>query len=441
MSEASSEVAEVPVPSIPADPVWNPMSDYSFMAEHGVRIVSGSGVRVRDDQGNEYLSGTAGLWNVTCGFGHPDILDAITSQLRKLSYGTLFLFSHEPATTLARRLLSIAPPGLTRVHFTTGGASAVETAMKVVRRYFRLTGEPERRLIVSLDRYSWHGTLYGSMSVTGEDIEQRAYGADLSGVRKIPTPRIADDPPGATALTAFAQLVDAERGRIAAVILEPVLASGGVIPLPPEFVAGVSELCRDNGILLIADEVATGFGRTGRMFGGEHYDLRPDVVVLSKGINSGYLPLGAALFTEAIFDAFRRAGLPLLHGETQGGNPAACAAAIATLDVLDREGLVENSRVVGEYLLDRLAPLRSRATVRDVRGRGLMIGIELSPRGGKGPASILEVMTAVIGCRYRGLLVHPLLASGGIGLFPPLTLSLAEADQVAEVLDQVTAAG
>lgn len=415
----------------PDYPLWLPMTFMPAFAERGITIVEGEGVTVRDRDGKEYLSATSGLWNVSCGWGHPRIIAAITRQLERLSYGTLFRYDHEPAVQLARRLVDITPDGLSRVFFTTGGAAAVETALKVVRRYFGLIGEPQRRLVVSLDQLSWHGTLYGSMAVSGFPLEQLEYGADLSLVRKVPFPSDGDRG------DALLDLTEREGDRIAAIILEPVLASSGARPLPEAFVRTVQDVCRRHGILLILDEVATGFGRTGRMFASELYDLQPDVLALSKGINSGYLPLGATLFREELYDAYQRTGTLLFHGETQGGNPAACAAALATLDVLEDEELVGNAAAVGGYLLDQLQELRRHPHVGDVRGIGLLLGVDIvRSKSPHVPSDLFaDLLPLVARCAAEGLLVH--LAPEGIALLPPLVLGERDADRIVAVLDRV----
>jgi adenosylmethionine-8-amino-7-oxononanoate aminotransferase len=296
--------------------------------------------------------------------------------------------------------------------------------------------------VISLSR-SYHGTTIGAMSVTGEHLEHEAYAIDRRDVIIIPTPRptwCACQTEGLQAANECSRLLveiaEREGDKVAAIILEPILGSAGVLELPQTFLERVRGVCDEHDILLIVDEVATGFGRTGRMFASEWFDLQPDIVILSKGINSGYLPLGAAAFNEKIFEAFWRAGAIFLHGETQAGNPLACAAGLATLEVIEKEGLVARVEEVGARLLKTLRGLERHQHVACVGGRGLMLGVHLARGSGRGlPVGTDVVILAVRQLAREGLLVHP--APSGISLFPPLVLSEADADRIAELLDLV----
>jgi adenosylmethionine-8-amino-7-oxononanoate aminotransferase len=423
-------------------PLWHPMTDMQDYLADPITIVGGEGVLVWDDDGREYLSATSGLWNVSCGFRRQEIIDAITEQLHALPYGTLFRFGNEPAKLLAKRLVEILPQGLTRIFYTTSGASAVDVALKVIRRYFRIVGRPEKRLIVCLSR-SYHGTSIGSMSVTGENLEQEEYGIDRRDVRIIATPEpyrclfcTRESSCTTECASDLLALVKNEADQIAAIIIEPILGSAGVIELPRKFLEIVRWICDEYEILLIVDEVATGFGRVGRMFASELFGLEPDAMILSKGINSGYLPLGATAFSEDLFEAYWTTRTFLAHGETQAGNPLACAAGLATLGVIEREGLVRNAEVVGEELLGSLQKLQFHPHVGCIRGRGLMIGLQLvGDESTASPIDFGHVMRVVGLLAREGLLVHP--APSGISLFPPLVLTGSEAGRIAETLDLV----
>ncbi|MEU3307653.1 aminotransferase class III-fold pyridoxal phosphate-dependent enzyme [Nocardiopsis sp. NPDC006832] len=414
----------------PADyPLWHPMTQMHGYLRAPVTITGGHGSWVTDDSGQEYVSGNAGLWNMHCGYDEPRIADALREQLDRLAYGTLFRYGNDPALLFARRLVEIAPaPDLTRVYYGTSGASGVDAALKLARRYQRLIGRSARRTVAALAD-SYHGTLYGPASVTGEDLEQEEYGVDRSSVLHVPTPV---DAAGAAASL---ERLTAESDSLAAVIVEPILGSAGVVVPHADFFRGLTELCRTHDICLIADEVATGFGRTGRMFASEWFGLSPDLLVMSKGINSGYLPMSAVLVHERVWAAFHDSGTSFLNGETQAGNPLACAAALATLDVIEADGLVERSLRTGEDLAARLTALapRARGQVRRVTGRGLMIGVHLEGRSG--PITMAETNALVERFRSLGVLVHP--SPLGFSLFPPLVIEDQDIELVLGSVGQV----
>jgi adenosylmethionine-8-amino-7-oxononanoate aminotransferase len=422
-----------------AYPLWHPMTHMPTFLSEPITIVGGEGSTVWDEDGRRYLSAAAGLWNVSCGFRRPEIERAIVDQLERLPYGTLFRFANEPAVQLARRLAELAPGNLTRTFLSSSGAGAVEAAIKIARRHFFVTGRPQRRIVVALSE-GYHGTSIGAGAVTGEDLGQQVDGVDRREVRFIPTPHrrtcaACGGEPACPAECAreLVELVHAEGERIAAIVLEPILGSAGVVVLPDEFLQVVVDVCREHGILLVCDEVATGFGRTGRMFASELLGLEPDLMTLSKGINSGYLPLGATLLSEDVFAPILASGTLFAHGETQAGNPLSCAAALATLEVIERDGLVAHAAAVGAHLRGRLRELEGLRHVAEVRGHGLMLGIELvaDPRAATPPAA--EDVWLVVGeCLRRGLIVHP--APAGVSLFPPLVLTFEEADRIADVL-------
>jgi adenosylmethionine-8-amino-7-oxononanoate aminotransferase len=418
-------MTELALPGLGADPIatatrsddyplWHPMTMMSRYRATGLCIVGGEGSRVRDEDGRSYLAAAGGLWNVCCGFRHPRILDAIRRQLDLLPYSTLYRYGHAPAEELARRLVDLAPPGLTRVFLTTSGSSAIEAALKLVRRFWRLHGRSERRLVACL-RDSFHGTGFGAMAVTGEDLGQGEYLVDRHDVLLVDTPMSEAD-------TTLAQL-EAHADQLAAVIVEPVLGSAGVVELAPDFLSGLQTLCRRRDVLLIADEVATGFGRTGSWFAVEQLGLHPDVLVLSKAINSGYLPLGAAVVSERIYRAFDDADAVFCHGETQAGNPLACAAANATIDVIREERLPARAAQLGATLIDRLREACAEAGVGTVSGRGLMIGLHVTD-----PGPIEYVLDLADQFVAEGVLAHP--SPRGISLFPPLILTDDEAGEI-----------
>lgn len=420
-------------------PVWLPMTSMPLFAQSGRTIVSAEGCHVYDEQGRRYLSATSGLWNVNCGWGQERIAVAIEEQLRRLSYGTLFRYSHDVAIELANRLLDIAPAPFDKVFYSCSGSTAVETALKVVRRYQRLAGQPQRRLVVGL-KGSYHGTAYGASALTGDDLEQAEYCVERGDIRHVtpgvqgPCPACGQAPCAGGCALELDSLFEREGDRIAAVVMEPVLGSGAY-PVSPEFAQHAAELCAQHGALLVIDEVATGFGRTGTWFATETLGVEPDVLVLSKGINNGALPLAATLFAEPVVEAFAAASAVFAHGETQAGNPAACAAALATIDVMEDEDLVARGARAGERLAGGLAALARRApALAHVRGRGLMLGLELHRPGGV-PYRPVEVLGTIEALLDEGVIVHP--GPGGIQLLPPLTISDEECDMLVDALARV----
>ena len=440
---ATSDAAATLRPGDDWGPVWLPMTSMAQFARSGRTIVRGEGCHVYDEDGRRYLGATSGLWNVNCGWGEERIVEAITEQLRTLSYGTLFRYGNDVAVELANRLLDIAPAPFEKVFYTCSGSTAVETALKAARRHQRLIGHPEREIVVGL-RGSYHGTMYGSMALTGDDLEQDEYGVDRRHVRHVAPgiegrcPHCGGDCEAEGCEGELAHLFAAEGDRIAAVVLEPVLGSGGYA-VTPAFAARAAQLCADHGALLVIDEVATGFGRTGRWFATEHLGVSPDVLILSKAINSGYLPLAATLFAAPVVASFASSGAVFAHGETQSGNPAACAAALATIDVMEDDDLVVRGAAMGALLragVERLAD--EGLGVRAVRGRGLMLGVELAGADGA-PMRPLEVMATVEALLGEGVIVHP--GPGGIGLLPPLTIATDEVDTLVGALRRVLGGG
>ncbi len=402
-------------------PLWHPMTAMRGYdsAEHV--IARAEGVRVWDESGRCYLDAISGLWNVNFGYGHPAILSAIRGQLDVLAYGPLFGGrANRPAIELAQRLLDIGPVKQGRVFFSASGGTGIDTALKLARRGQRLDGHPERDVVVGLVG-SYHGTAYGATAVTGEDLEQHEYATDLRHVRHV-SPFDPED---------LHRLIAAEGDRLAAIVVEPVLGTGAHV-LGAEMVAAIDDVRRDSGAFVIVDEVTTGFGRTGTAMASEKLGLNPDVVVLSKGLTGGYLPLAATVCGEAICDLFDDHDARFAHGETQSGNPVAAAAALAASDVLLAPGFLDAVRSLSDRFeagLDRLV-LQDPA-VAGHRGLGMLRAVSL--RGADGGALDPRGVARVLdGCRREGVLVYA--SPGGIGLLPPLTTT---ADELDEMLDGV----
>lgn len=416
-------------------------------------IARGEGSKVWDTNGKEFIDGLAGLFCVNVGYGRQEIIDAITDQLKKISYVSPFSFPNEPAVELAAKLASISPIGRdARVFFVTGGGEAVESALKISKQYQRLRGFQGRYKTISR-RIAYHGTTMGALSVGGLTGIRKLYEPLVPGARHVPIPHRyrcdycwqGAECTGQCAREA-ANLIEFENPEtIAATIMEPVQNSGGCIVPPPTYYPEIRRLTRENGIVMIMDEVICGFGRTGKMFGTEHWGVQPDMMTLAKGLTSAYYPLGAVIVSKEIADAFiGDESKKLLHGITFGGHPVAAAAALANLAIIERENLVEQAAQKGEYLRAELHKALDRhASIGDIRGAGLFVGIEFVKNK--------ETREPMEGGPMMGWLSDQLLGRGlicrcddrldpVIQLSPPLVITKQEIDQVVNTIQEVVGA-
>jgi adenosylmethionine-8-amino-7-oxononanoate aminotransferase len=435
-----------------------PFANATFLADNSpLCIEGGDGVHVFDSQGKRYLDGQAALWNVNVGHGRDEVNQAIVEQLKKLSYYAIFgNTTNRPSIELAERLCRLAAPeGMKRVFYSSGGSEAVEAALKLTRQYWRLIGQPGRVKFLSL-RHGYHGVTLGALSLNGRTGLRDQFEPLLPGFYQVEAPHLYRNPftsdPDALGRRC-ADLLEREiiyQGpkTVAAFIAEPVQGAGGVIVPPANFWPLVREVCDRHGVLLISDEVVTGFGRIGSMFGCRAFGVRPDMMVFAKGINSGYVPLGATMINERIADAFETSDdtefspNAFMHGNTYAGHPLACAAATAALRIVEEERLPENAAEVGQYLLNRLKNIAPHhRNIGDVRGMGLMIGVELvADAATKRPFDLSEKFGARVWrhCVANGLLVRNLMDTFIIS--PPLTLTKAHADELVDILDAAISA-
>ncbi|RBQ18411.1 aspartate aminotransferase family protein [Spongiactinospora rosea] len=392
----------------------------------------GQGALVWDIEGREYIDGTCGLWQCPVGHGRTELAEAAAAQIGRLEFYSSFGdYSNEPSIRLADRLLSLAPAGIERVFFTNGGSEGNETAIKLARLAHRNNGEPERTIILARAG-GYHGMGSGSLAATGIDRLREGYGPLMPGIEFLGKPHGVVHGPEATDLL-VAELEEriAQIGpeRIAAFIGEPVLGVGGMVPPPEGYWPRVQEVLRRHGILLILDEIVTAFGRTGHWFAAEHFGVEPDMIVVAKGLSSGYIPMGAVLIGRRVLDLAD--GATFLHGFTYNGHPVGAAVSLANIDILEREGLLDRAKKLGDRLLTALKPLEELDHVLEVRGVGLMLGVEFA----SGDAAAVQS-----GARMEGVIVR---ASGAnIVLSPPLVISEEQVDKLAQVLiRQVRAAG
>lgn len=434
--------------------VLYPFTNATYAAKNPPLVIEGGeGVFITDASGRRYIDGQAGLWNVNVGHGREEIKRAIRDQLDRLSYYSLFGgTTTTPSVELARKLCAMtAPEGMSKAFFSSGGSEANEAAFKLARQYWRHAGEPTRHKIISLKK-AYHGVTLGALSANGTAAYREHFEPLMPGFVQVETPHVYRNPfttdPEALARLC-AELLDREiqyQGpkTVAAFVAEPVQGAGGVIVPPAIFWPLVRAVCDKHGVLMISDEVVTGFGRLGSMFGCRHWGVKPDIMVFAKGINSGYIPLGATLMNARVADAFATEDdaqftmAAFWHGNTYAGHPLACAAALANLDIVERERLDRNAGEVGRYFLDRLREIQPRhPTMGDVRGLGLMIGIELV----KDPETREEFpLSARFGsritelCRERGVLLRNLADTFIIS--PPLVLTKQHVDTMVEVFDE-----
>lgn len=399
--------------------LWHPFTQQQgWHDEHAPIIDRAERCTLFDVDGRAYIDGVSSLWCNVHGHRHPTIDTAISDQLKRVAHSTMLGLSHEPAIRLAQRLVELAPAGLTRVFYSDSGSTAAEIAVKIAYQFWQQRGETGRSEFISL-REAYHGDTIGSVSVGGIDLFHSTYRPLLFETHKAESGDAAD----------IERLLDEHGARIAAVILEPLVqGAAGMLVHPPGYLRAVRELCDSHGVLMIVDEVATGFGRTGTMFACEHEGVSPDLMCIAKGITGGYLPLAATLTTERLYEGFLGAHdefKTFFHGHTYTGNPLACAAALATLDVFETERTLDHVAELDTLLGDLLEPVSRIPCVKEIRRRGLMTGIELD---GFEPAQRFG-HEVTLEARSRGAIIRPL--GDVVVLMPPLAIS---ADQLSELV-------
>ncbi|MDR3464401.1 MAG: aminotransferase class III-fold pyridoxal phosphate-dependent enzyme [Xanthobacteraceae bacterium] len=435
-----------------------PFANANFMARNPpLCIEGGEDVYVFDGRGKRYVDGQAGLWNVNVGHGRPEVKQAIVAQLDKLSFYSMFgNTTTAPSIELAELMCRLtANEEMKRVFFSSGGSEAVEAAIKLVRQFWRLSGHPGRTKFISL-RLGYHGVTLGALSLNGRTPYREQYEPLLPGFFQIEPPYLYRNPFTSDPIELgriCAELLEREivyqgPDSVAAFIAEPIQGAGGVIVPPPNFWPLVREICDRHGVLLISDEVVTGFGRSGSMLGCRAFGVKPDIMTFAKGINSGYVPLGATMINGRVAAAFESdddnefTPRAFMHGNTYSGHPLACAAAIANLGIVERENLPANAAAVGGYLLQRLNAIAPRhPNIGDIRGMGLMIGIELvANKATRRPFDLSERFGARIWerCVENGVLIRNLADTFIIS--PPLTLKREHADAIVDVFDAAISA-
>jgi putrescine aminotransferase len=404
--------------------LWHPFADMGTVRHRELVIERGEDVWVWDSEGRRYLDATASLWYANVGHGRPEIAAAIAAQLSRIeSYSGFSDFANRPALELANALVERAPMP-SRVFLVSGGGDAIDTAAKLARRYWYEHGAPERTVLISRTS-GYHGTHGFGTAIGGIPANREGFGPLFE------SPQVAHD-----SLDAMREAIGRiGPERVAAVFVEPVIGAGGVYPPTEGYIEGVAGLCADTDVLLVIDAVICGFGRLGTWYGIERWDVEPDMITFAKGVTSGYLPLGGVIVSDRVAEPFWRApGGPVLrHGPTYSGHATCCAAAIANIALLERDGLLERGREDEQALLDALSPLHRHEAVAEVRGGiGTLAAVELA-------ADVLErdptaVAAVVAAARQAGVLVRAL--ARGIAVSPPLTAGIEHFALIAEALEQ-----
>jgi adenosylmethionine-8-amino-7-oxononanoate aminotransferase len=425
--------------------LWHPFTQMQeWMGEEPCIISRGDGHYLIDVQGRKYLDGVSSLWCNVHGHRKKEIDEAIKEQLDRIAHSTFLGVSHVPGIQLAQKLVEIAPKSLKRVFYSDNGATAVEIALKMAIQYWQLKGEGRRTQIASLAE-SYHGDTVGSMSMGYSETFHRFYKDLLFPVLRLTPPHVfryyqgmSEDQALEAAIKDAQKKLSQNESNLASLVMEPLMqGAAGMWAQPAGYVHALGEICRRHGILFIVDEVATGFGRTGKMFACEHAGVTPDILCLAKGITGGYLPLAATLTTEEIFSAFLgeyKEFKTFFHGHTYTGNPLGCAAAIASLELFEKENILEKMQSRIEYLKKRLSEdFLTHPHVSDVRHWGYMIGIELVEDKSRRKAYAPELRMGhkvIREARNHSVMIRPL--GDVIVLMPPLSIS---GDELAVLLD------
>ncbi|MGY5775767.1 aminotransferase class III-fold pyridoxal phosphate-dependent enzyme [Rhizobium sp. LEGMi135b] len=415
---------------------WMPFTANRQFKKEPRLFVSAKDMYYTTHDGRQVLDGTAGLWCVNAGHCRPKITEAIGQQAGELDYAPAFQLGHPKAFELANRLVDIAPEGLDHVLYTNSGSESVETALKIALAYHRVKGDGSRFRLIGRER-GYHGVNFGGISVGGIVTNRKMFGTLLTGVDHMPHTHL----PGKNAFTRgepehggdiaselerIVTLHDAS--TIAAVIVEPVAGSTGVLIPPKGYLQKLREICTKHGILLIFDEVITGFGRLGTPFAAQYYDVKPDMITTAKGLTNGVIPMGAVFVTSEIHDAFMQGPehmIEFFHGYTYSGNPIASAAALATLDTYKEEGLLTRAAELSDYWADALHSLKDCPNVIDIRNTGLIGAIELDPIAGE-PTK--RAFTAFLKAYEKGLLIRT--TGDIIALSPPLIIEKHHIDEL-----------
>jgi adenosylmethionine-8-amino-7-oxononanoate aminotransferase len=435
------------------DHLWMHFTRSSAYADQEVPlIVRGEGARIFDAHGRSYLDGLAGLFTVQAGHGRTELVEAASRQMAQLPYFPIWSYAHPPAVELASRLASYAPGDLNKVFFTTGGGEAVETAWKLAKQYFKLTGKPMKHKVISR-AVAYHGTPQGALSITGIPDAKKYFEPLVPGAHKVPNTNFYRAQEHGDDLLAFGRwaadqiehAIEMEGAdTVAAVFLEPVQNSGGCFPPPPGYFERVREICDKHDVLLVSDETICAFGRLGTMFACEKFGYVPDIITCAKGLTSGYAPLGAAIISDRLAEPFQHGTDYFPHGYTFGGHPVSSAVALANLDVFEREGLNQHVLDNEGAFRSTLEKLKDLPIIGDVRGDGYFYGLELvKDKATKETFDDDEAERLLRGFLSKALFDNGLYCRADdrgdpvIQLAPPLVVGQSEFDEIEQILRSV----
>lgn len=401
--------------------LWHGFADMGAIERDGEFVITrGEGAYVWDDAGNRYLDATAGLWFTNIGHGRTEVADAVADQIRRVAaYSTFGDYTVDVTVRLAERLAGIAPVPDSKIFFTSGGSDSVDTAAKLARRYFHEVGRPDKRIVIGRQK-AYHGMHYAGTALAGIPGNREGYGELVTDAATVEWNSGKD-------LAETIEQLGAD--NVAAFFCEPVIGAGGVFPPPEGYLSEVRSICRDNDVLFVADEVVTGFGRIGgAWFASSRFELQPDIMTTAKGLTSGYQPMGAVFVSPGVAEPFFRpdAGVWWRHGYTYGGHAAAAAAALVNLDVIEREGLLDEATRLESTLQRALSPLAEHDAVEEVRsGVGALAAVQLA-----GPAEALALAKRL---RRHGVATRA-VGAGGIQFSPALVMSDDQVDSLAEAM-------
>jgi beta-alanine--pyruvate transaminase len=445
MEDSMSAVTRVPFEPSPnnLEAFWMPFTANRQFKSKPRLFVAAKDMHYTTIEGRQVLDATAGLWCVNAGHGRKKVVEAVQQQIGKLDYAPAFQMGHPLAFELASKVIQLLPGDFDHVFFTNSGSESVDTALKIAIAYHRAKGQGTRQRLIGRER-GYHGVGFGGISVGGIVANRKFFGSLLTGVDHLPHTHLlaqnafsrAEPEHGGNLADELERIVTLhDASTIAAVIVEPVACSTGVLIPPKGYLKRLREICDKHGILLIFDEVITGFGRLGASFATEYFGVTPDMITCAKGLTNGSIPMGAVICRKGIYDAFMDAPentIELFHGYTYSGHPVACAAGVASLELYKEEGLFERARSLSGYWEDAVHSLKGLPNVIDIRNLGLLCGIELEARPGKPTARAFE---AFLTCYEKGVLIRT--TGDIIALSPPLIVEKSHIDEIFGTIGEV----
>ena len=421
---------------------WMPFTPNRMFKKNPRMLAKAEGMYYYTDDGRKVLDGCSGLWCVNAGHGRSEIQEAISHQVKELDYATCFQMGSPIAFELAQALTKITPDHMNSVFYTNSGSESVDTALKIALAYHRLKGNASKTQFIGRSK-AYHGVGFGGMSVGGLTYNRKTFGSLLSGVDHLQSPLNIEKNAftkgmpqwGAHLAEELDELIKFhDASNVAAVIIEPVIGSGGVVPPPVGYLERIQEICHKNDVLLILDEVITGFGRVGDSFAANRFGLKPDLITAAKGLSNGNIPMGAVFASDKIYNDFMTGpeyAIEFCHGYTYSGHPLACAVAKATLDIYLKEGLFERAKEIETYFEDAIHSLQSHSSVVDIRNFGLMGGIEFDPIKGEPGVRAQKIFQK---CFEYGATVR--LSGEVVCLAPALIIEKEEIDKLVEIVSK-----